>query len=1223
MSTKRTKCETCNIKIPKRQPKLVCDVCNSVKHLRCQKLTKSDASLINFLRIKWTCSQCIKEILPINCTGKPKFEKTNSVLKFKAKCTACSGYSYSERNVRICSWCDGQVHAKCWKENLGCISCCEKMIPGYHAFSYELFDSLNGRKNDAIHNPYSSEHFTMQIGNMIDTELENNNFWSEISDFLVNCKYMQAKNIKAPSENEFDIFSLNIRSLYGKIGHFRANISQYQKHDILLFNETNTLVEKLPHGINDLLLDGFHEPLIAPPKRSSGKGGGLAIYVNTRVCDNAEDIKPFDPNPDPENTSGEFQFIKLLNCKNNKRTVVVGNIYRSPSRKPEAFNEHFETILQRLNRFTKNKICYLVGDFNQDLIKFDSDANYQNLIDATASHGLVQIVSRPTRITDKSATLIDHVYTNNLENTLSCNILTLDLSDHLAIHTRVLLSKNKIDNVAKFRHQSETKVRDIRIFNDANNETFNSLINTETWTDITDDMDAQKSYDKFHETYIKHYEAAYPLKSQRIRRQNERQDPKPWILPWLEDACARKKDFYHEFVKEPTPANKIKYDKMKAFCEKHTDKAKAKYQKKYFAENRENSKKQWQMINTLLGRKKSNKSVKKLIKNDGSIVNCPKAIAENFNDYFSNIAKNMKEKTCSVNNQNRLEYDKFLENPVAHSIYLDTVTPGEVHSVIKNFKNKSTLDIRICSLKVANDSTNFTQALAKVIEKSFKEGIFPDRLKSARVVPVHKEGKKTDVENYRPISLLASISKIYEKLMHKRIIKFLDSNESLSDLQYGFRSGRSCEHALLKAQNVLLDSLSKKQISLLLLIDFSKAFDMVEHPILLKKLEHYGIRGMALKWMTSYLHNRTQFVSIDGADSTSKPMLFGVPQGSILGPLLFIIYINDLPNIFKAAKFILYADDANIIIQGPDIATITQQLRNLFDVLPNWVSCNGLALNLKKTKYMIFSRKNVDLTEDLKISNTKIERIKEAKFLGVIVDEKLNWSAHIKTLQSKMSRYIGIMYRLKKLLPIQVRIQIYQSFIQSHVNYCSLVWGFASKSHIDSLFRKQKKGIRAIVPGFINYKYREGELPGHTKPYFKEYKILAVQGVIVANALLFMCKIRKFPSFLPLSIRQVIDENAPVPGSTYETCHSWLAAYGGNTHRKSIFFKGPLLSIMPSFAELTTPGTSPINIESLKRKIKTIMLDVQASGENAEWTSENFVINCIPGLRSSSRVNSQ
>ena len=277
-------------------------------------------------------------------------------------------------------------------------------------------------------------------------------------------------------------------------------------------------------------------------------------------------------------------------------------------------------------------------------------------------------------------------------------------------------------------------------------------------------------------------------------------------------------------------------------------------------------------------------------------------------------------------------------------------------------------------------------------------------------------------------------------------------------MQYGFRPGRSCEHALLNAQNLLLDSLTKRQISLLLLIDFSKAFDMVEHQILLKKLEHYGIRGSALKWIKSYLGNRKQFVSVGGADSAPLPMMYGVPQGSILGPLLFIIYINDIPEISSFAKFILYADDANIILTAASIDEIGKQLEMLIDNLVKWVNSNGLALNLKKTKYMIFSRTdNIELQTPLVISNIPIERKCEVRFLGVIIDETLNWTRHIKTVSSKMARYVGIMYKIKKTLPLNARLQIYHSFIQSHLNFCSLVWGFAAKSNIDALFAEQKR----------------------------------------------------------------------------------------------------------------------------------------------------------------------
>ena len=210
--------------------------------------------------------------------------------------------------------------------------------------------------------------------------------------------------------------------------------------------------------------------------------------------------------------------------------------------------------------------------------------------------------------------------------------------------------------------------------------------------------------------------------------------------------------------------------------------------------------------------------------------------------------------------------------------------------------------------------------------------------------------------------------------------------------------------------------------------------------ILLAKLSHYSIRGPALKWLRSYLRDRKQYVSVNNSDSSMKKITYGLSQGSILGPLLFIIYIYDIPEISSTAKFILYADDANIIVTANNtIEEVYNQLVSLVDNLEDWVHCNGLTLNLKKTKYLIFSRSKVALPCPLNISQTPIERKTETRFLDVIVDESLNWSSHVKTLIAKMSRYIGIMYKIEKLMPLEARLQIYHSFVQSHTNFCSLV----------------------------------------------------------------------------------------------------------------------------------------------------------------------------------------
>ena len=620
-----------------------------------------------------------------------------------------------------------------------------------------------------------------------------------------------------PPDSELSIFSLNVRTLANKISIFRENIALYENFDLLIFNETNCIVEKLPNNVDDLKLSGFHEPFVKKTSRSSGKGGGLVIYVNERVGerDNIEVFSPY--NEVDNNNGGEFQFIKIKDCKGSRKTVIIGNIYRSPSAKPDKFNEFFETILQKLNnKRYSNKLTYIVGDFNQDLIKHNDDINCQNLIDNAHNNGFVQIVSRPTRITEHSATLIDLVFTNNIDSALSCNVLTLDVSDHLATHTKISLGSSS-DNLRKVSAKSKNEKKEFRIFNEANDLEFKNLINAEKWEDVPENTGAQTTFNKFDEIYTNHYNTAYPLNSKRIRRQNERVNPKPWILPWLEDACSRKNRLYHEYVKKPTPENKFKYDKLNTFCKKHIDSAKAKYYNSQFEKYKNDSRKQWQLINGLLNRKNKNSNICNLRDSNGRTINTPSDMAASFNDYFSNIASNLKNANSANESSSgsTSTYQYYLKNPVSNSIYLNEVDASEVHRTIKNFKNKSTSDTRISALKIANESYSFTTVLAKIINKSFQEGVFPEQLKTAGVVPIHKEGSKSDVSNYRPISLLKTFSKIFEKLMHVRILGFLESNNSLYEMQYGFRPGRSCEHALINAQNNILNSLSRRQISLL------------------------------------------------------------------------------------------------------------------------------------------------------------------------------------------------------------------------------------------------------------------------------------------------------------------------------------------------------------------------------------------------------------------------
>ena len=267
---------------------------------------------------------------------------------------------------------------------------------------------------------------------------------------------------------------------------------------------------------------------------------------------------------------------------------------------------------------------------------------------------------------------------------------------------------------------------------------------------------------------------------------------------------------------------------------------------------------------------------------------------------------------------------------------------------------------------------------------------------------------------------------------------------------------------------------------------------------------------------------------------------------------------------------------------------------------------------------MIFSRQRID-TSNIKvfINKTKIEEKSESRFLGVIMDNKLKWSQHIAAIRSKMSKYIGIMYKIKSRLPLQTRVQIYQSFVQSHLNYCSLVWGFAAKSHIESLFRKQKQGMRAIMPGYVNYFYDQGQLPAHTKSSFKNHGILTVHGIVAMNTLIFLHKAAHFPSSLPPSICRTIPKNIPKIGNSHDDCLEWSQKYNSIPYRSTIFHKGPLLAVSSDVASITADPSTFLSINRYKNSVKRFMIDNQSDGEIDTWP--NFLLYSIPGLRISLR----
>ena len=319
--------------------------------------------------------------------------------------------------------------------------------------------------------------------------------------------------------------------------------------------------------------------------------------------------------------------------------------------------------------------------------------------------------------------------------------------------------------------------------------------------------------------------------------------------------------------------------------------------------------------------------------------------------------------------------------------------------------------------------------LTHIFNLSIASGIFPNSLKIAKVIPIYKKDDSSTVSNYRPISILPAISKILEKIIHQRLYDFLNCNNLLIPNQFGFRKSHSTDHAIIQLYDKIINSFSKKEHAISIFMDLSKAFDTIDHKILICKLSHYGIRGTVLSWFKDYLNNRQQYVSFQSIESHKLKIQCGVPQGSILGPLLFILYINDIIKSSPTLNFILFADDTNIFYSHKDLDILNATLNSELSKIQLWLKCNKLSLNIKKTNYMYFRNVHSPPVKcNININGAPLIEKDSIKFLGITIDCHLTWYDHVRNIISAVSRNIGILYKLRYLISTKSLFFIMLSF---------------------------------------------------------------------------------------------------------------------------------------------------------------------------------------------------
>ena len=533
--------------------------------------------------------------------------------------------------------------------------------------------------------------------------------------------------------------------------------------------------------------------------------------------------------------------------------------------------------------------------------------------------------------------------------------------------------------------------------------------------------------------------------------------------------------------------------------------AKQHYYANLFDRHKSDIKKTWNSINQILHKTKQPKEIPKYLNIGQERVENDYEIAVKFNDFFVNIGPTLSSK---INNTSHKNFTSYLRHDIQHTFTFTPVEPEQTRKVLQELAPKSSCGHDDISSRLLKEIAPYiTNTLTLIINQSLSSGIFPNRLKIAKVVPLYKKGDSHIIDNYRPISLLPSISKIFEKIVFKQLYDYFLTKKLLYNSQYGFRKDHSTEFASLELVDKVTQDLDQGKIPIALFLDLSKAFDTLDHDILLYKLNYYGIRDMSLNWFSSYLTQRQQYVEINGEKSPSLLISTGVPQGSILGPLLFLIYMNDIHLASDIFHSILYADDTTL--QTPLCAfkipfTISQK-HNLsskinaeLSKIQQWLEINKLSLNISKTKFMVFHRRQRDISNlipELEINGIRLEHVTEFNFLGLIIDQHLNWKPHIDKVSSKIARSVGVLNRLKRFLPANILRTVYNAMILPHLQYGILCWGH----NLSRLRKLQKKAIRAVS----HKKYN-----AHTEPIFKDLNLLNIDDIFSYFKLKFYYKLQ-------------------------------------------------------------------------------------------------------------------
>jgi hypothetical protein len=728
----------------------------------------------------------------------------------------------------------------------------------------------------------------------------------------------------------------------------------------------------------------------------------------------------------------EFEESNFLIVKLNKMSINIMCVYRSHD---TPYKNFFEKIDELTSKYSNTLI---LGDINIDLLDVLNRqvVNYRQTLE---SNGFVicNKISKKfaTRITSTSSTIIDHFITDLVKTKYDMHILDTGLSDHQMI----FISCN-------FKPIKETLTHTIKVLN------YDCLENDDDWINLN----IHESFDDL----VPHISSI--INKHTSIKTKKSQKSSPWITEEISNTIKIRDSFAKYKKKYPNDthvSDSYKFYKQKVRC--LIREARKIYLSAELLKYANNAQKLWSLYKQIMfnSQTTSETNITKLQINN-VFHEDTEEIANILNHNFVNI-------TNSLNFSSDIDYTYI--NQFRQNIYTDfdltQTNSNEIKLIIDSLNNNSAIGFDCISAKfIKKYETKLNSILVHYINTSFENGIFPNALKPATVTPIYKSGEKSNPNNYRPISILSSFSKIFEKVVKDRLETFLRNNGILSERQFGFENNSNTTAACLALTDFISKSLDSKNFTAVVFLDIKKAFDCVDHKILIQQLKNLNFNCRQIKFFKSYLQGRPQRVRLGSVMSSLKTILKGIPQGSILGPILFKIYIDSITRLNLKGNIQLFADDGAVKYSEKSEEDLRAAITHDLKLINEWLEKHNLALNVSKTKILFFENKTLSNTT-FTLNNETIEIVKKFNYLGLILDSKFNMNDHVDHICKKITPYIFIMKRLKNYLNETALFSIFSSYIMSHLIYLNSIWSCCGADRMAKLNILHKKAIK-IIKGY-------------------------------------------------------------------------------------------------------------------------------------------------------------